>query len=75
MSMTQMSVKLMNKGAHRKADVVGMIMAQISMKIEPIKKWGLETEYAITEEMKQKGAGMASQEADRFGGQEVGPYQ
>jgi hypothetical protein len=33
------------------------------MKIEPIKKWGLETEYAITEteEMKQKGAGVASQ--------------
>jgi len=63
MSMAQMSVKLMNKGAHRKADVVGMIMAQISMKIEPIRKWGLETEYTITEteEMKQKGAGVASQ--------------
>jgi len=45
MSMAQMSVKLMNKGAHRKADVVGMIMAQISMKIEPTKKWVLETEY------------------------------
>jgi len=32
MSMVQMSVKLMSKGAHRKADVVGMIMAQLSMK-------------------------------------------
>jgi hypothetical protein len=62
MSIAQMSVKLgMNKCAHREADVVGMIMAQISIKTEPI-KWGLETEYAITEEMKQKGAGVASQD-------------
>ena len=61
MSMAQMSVKLMNKGAHRKADVVGMIMAQLSMKEETIKKWGLEAEYTMTEEMKQKGAGVASQ--------------
>ncbi len=29
MSMAQMSVKLMSKSAHRKADVVGMIMAQL----------------------------------------------
>ena len=62
MSIAQMSVKLgMNKCAHRKADVVGTIMAQISIKTEPI-KWGLETEYAIREEMKQKGAGVASQD-------------
>jgi hypothetical protein len=52
MSMAQMSVKLMSKGAHRKADVVGMIMAQLSMKAA-IKKWGQEAEYAITKEMKQ----------------------
>ncbi len=32
MSMAEMSVKLMSKGAHRKADMVGMIMAQLSMK-------------------------------------------
>ncbi len=32
MSMAQMSVKLMSKGEHRKADTVGMIMAQLSMK-------------------------------------------
>ncbi len=32
MSMAQMSVKLMPKGAHRRADGVGMIMAQLSMK-------------------------------------------
>jgi hypothetical protein len=32
---------------HRKADTVGMIMAQLSMKAS-IKKWGAEAEYAIT---------------------------
>jgi len=42
----------MSKGAHRKADVVGMIMAQLSMKAA-IKKWGQEAEYAMTKEMKQ----------------------
>ena len=52
MSMAQMSVKLMSKGEHRKADTVGMIMAQLSMKAA-IKKWGQEAEYAITKEMKQ----------------------
>jgi len=52
MSMAQMSVKLMLKVAHRKADVVGMTMAQLSMKAA-IKKWGQEAEYAITKEMKQ----------------------
>jgi len=52
MSMAQMSVKLMSKGAHRKADVVDMIMAQLSMKAV-IKKWGQEAEYAIKKEMRQ----------------------
>jgi hypothetical protein len=52
MSMAQMLVKLMPNGAHRRADVVGMIMVQLSMKAA-IKKWGLEAEYAITKEMKQ----------------------
>jgi hypothetical protein len=52
MSMAQMLVKLMPNEAHRRADVVGMIMAQLSMKAA-IKKWGLEAEYAITKEMKQ----------------------
>jgi len=42
----------MSKGAHRKADVVGMTMAQLSMKAA-IKEWGQEAEYAITKEMKQ----------------------
>ncbi len=52
MSMAQMLVKLMPNGVHRRADVVGMIMAQLSMKAA-IKKWGLEAEYAIRKEMKQ----------------------
>ena len=38
-----MSVKLMNKGAHRRADVVGMVMAQVSLKAA-LKKWGKEAE-------------------------------
>ncbi len=52
MAMAQMSVKLMPKGAHRRADGVGMIMAQLSMKAA-IMKWSLEAEYTITTEMKQ----------------------
>ncbi len=51
-SMAQMSVKLMLSGVHRKADTVGMIMAQLLMKAS-IKKWGADAEYAITKEMKQ----------------------
>ncbi len=52
MSMAQMLVKLMPNGAYRRADVVGMILAKLSMKAA-IKKWGLEADYAITKEMKQ----------------------
>ncbi len=52
LSMAQRSVKLMSKGLHRCADIVGMIMAQLSMKAG-IKKWGEVAEQAITVEMKQ----------------------
>ncbi len=52
LSMAQMSVKLMLPGVHRKADTVGIIMAQLSMKAFS-KKWGEEAEYALTKEMKQ----------------------
>jgi hypothetical protein len=51
-SVAQMSVKLMLPGVHRKADTVGMIMAQLSMKAS-IKKLGAEAQYTITKEMKQ----------------------
>ena len=37
-SLAQMSIKLMSKGVNRKADMVGAIMAQLSMKAA-IKKW------------------------------------
>jgi hypothetical protein len=57
-SMAQMSVKLMPNGTHRRADVVGMIMAQLSIKAA-IKKWSLEAEYTITKEMKSSSIGMA----------------
>jgi hypothetical protein len=39
MAFTQMSIKLMNKGTHRRSDVVGMVMAQVSLK-PATKKWG-----------------------------------
>jgi hypothetical protein len=52
MSMAQMSMKLMPNRAHRRANVVGVIMAQQYMKTA-IKKWGLEAEYTITKETMQ----------------------
>jgi hypothetical protein len=52
LSMVQRSVKLMSKGLHRCADIIGMIMVQLSMKTG-IKKWGEAAEQAITVEMKQ----------------------
>jgi hypothetical protein len=33
-----MSVKLMNKGIHQRADIVGMVMALVSLKAA-LKKW------------------------------------
>ncbi len=52
MAMVQMSVKLMSPDVHRRADIVGMIMAQLSMKAA-IKKWGDQAKFAISKEMKQ----------------------
>ena len=52
LAMAQMSVKLMSPGEHRRADIVGMTMAQLSMKAA-IKKWGDRAKYAISKEMKQ----------------------
>jgi hypothetical protein len=51
MAMAQMSVKLMSSGVHRKANIVGMIMAQLSMKAA-IKKWGNQAKFAVSKEMK-----------------------
>ncbi len=52
MAFTQMSIKLMNKGTHQCFDVVGMVMAQVSLKAA-IKKWGKEAVDFIGKEMKQ----------------------
>jgi hypothetical protein len=52
MAMAQISVKLMSPGVHRQADIIGMIMAQLSMKAA-IKKWGNQAKFAISKEMKQ----------------------
>jgi hypothetical protein len=50
--MAQRLVKLMGKSLHRCADIIGMVMAQVSMKAA-LKKWGKATEQAITIEIKQ----------------------
>ncbi len=52
MALAQMSVKLMNKGIHQHADIVGMVMAQVSLKAA-LKKWGKEAEESGAKEMKQ----------------------
>jgi hypothetical protein len=52
MPVAQMSVNLMNKRVHQNADIVGMVMAQLSLKAA-IKKWGDEAKYAVIAEMKQ----------------------
>ena len=52
MAYAQMSVKLMNTGTHRRSDVVGMVMAQVSLKAA-IKKWGREAVDSVGKEMKQ----------------------
>jgi hypothetical protein len=52
MAFAQMSVKLMNNGTHRHSSVVGMVMAQVSLKAT-IKKWGKEAVDSVGKEMKQ----------------------
>jgi hypothetical protein len=52
MAFAQMSVKLMNEVTHRRADVIGMVMAQVLLKAA-LKKWGREAEESVGKEMKQ----------------------
>jgi hypothetical protein len=52
MAFAMMSVKLMNKGTHQRADVVGMLMAQVLLKAA-LKKWGREAEESIGKERKE----------------------
>jgi hypothetical protein len=50
--MAQRLVKLIGKGLHRCTDIIGMVMAQVSMKAA-LKKWGKATEQAMTIKKKQ----------------------
>ena len=52
MAFTLMSVKLMNKGTHQCSDVVGMVVAQVTLKAA-IKKWSKYAVDSIGKEMKQ----------------------
>jgi hypothetical protein len=52
MAFAQMSVKLMSKGIHQRKDIIGMVMAQVSLKAT-LKKWGREAEESVGKEMKQ----------------------
>ncbi len=52
MAFAQMSVKLMSKGIHQRTDIVGMVMAQVSLKAA-LKKWGREAEESVGKEVKQ----------------------
>ena len=52
MAHAKLSIKLMNKGFHQCADIVGMVMAQVLLKAA-LKKWGKEAEESVGKEMKQ----------------------
>jgi hypothetical protein len=52
MALAKMSVKLTNKGIHQRADIIGMVMAQVLLKTA-LKKWGQEAEESAGKEMKQ----------------------
>ena len=52
LAFAQMSVRLMSKGDHRRADIVGMVMSQVSLKAA-LKKWGKEAEESVGKEMNQ----------------------
>jgi hypothetical protein len=52
MTVAKMSVKLMNKGIHQCADIIGMAIAQVSLKAA-LKKWGKEAEESDGKEIKQ----------------------
>ncbi len=52
MTLAKMSVKLINKGIHQHADIVGMVMAQVLLKAA-LKKWGKEVEDSVGKKMKQ----------------------
>jgi hypothetical protein len=52
MALAKMSVKLMSKWIHQRANIIEMVMAQVSLKAA-LKKWGKEAEESVGKEMKQ----------------------
>jgi hypothetical protein len=53
MALAKMSVKMMKKGIHQRADIVGMVMTQVLLKAA-LKKWGKEAgEESVGNEMMQ----------------------
>jgi hypothetical protein len=52
MAFAMMSIKLLNKSTHQQADIVGMVMAQVSLEAA-LKKWGRGAEESVRKEMKQ----------------------
>ncbi len=52
MAFANMPVKLMNKGIHQCADIIGMGMAQVSLKAA-LNKWGKEAEESFGKKMQQ----------------------
>jgi hypothetical protein len=52
MAFAQMSIKIMSKCIRRRMDIVGMVMAQVSLKAA-LKKWGREAEESVGKDMKQ----------------------
>jgi hypothetical protein len=52
MALAKKSIKLMSKGIHQRADIVGMVMAQVLLKAA-LMKWGKEAEESFGKEMKQ----------------------
>jgi hypothetical protein len=52
MALAKISLKLMSKWIHQHANIVEMVMAQVSLKAA-LKKWGKEAEESVGKEMKQ----------------------
>jgi hypothetical protein len=52
MALAKMPIKLMSKVIHQRADIVGMVIAQVSLKAA-LKKWGKEAEESVGKDMKQ----------------------
>ncbi len=52
MALAKMSVKLMSKGIHQRADILGMVMSQVSLKAA-LMKCSKEAKESVGKEMKQ----------------------